>query len=344
LTISVSDTGMGIPPEKIAAIFEKFTQADGTVSRRYGGTGLGLTITKMLAGLQNGKVWVESEVGCGSTFYVTLEFESSDAPLPEREQPAEPPVLSNPYTTEQAPYILVVEDNMVNQKVIATILRKKGFRVRIASHGGEALEALGLEDFALILMDVQMPVLDGLETTRLIRRDPKWVSIPILAMTAHALHGDREKCLQAGMDSYISKPVNPGHLISTIQAFLTTGSKRASALMISDGRPAPIDEALAERLLDHSPQLMKSMVSLFLELAPERIQKLQSAAILKDADTLRRQAEELKKAAERIAATGIANCAGEIERNATAGDPESAIVRLERLESEIARLHTHAQP
>ena len=188
LRFQVRDTGAGIPDEKLSVIFQEFTQADGSISRRYGGTGLGLTITRRLVELHGGDVSVESMVGRGSLFSAQIPFE----PAPEVVGPSpawEPLGEVETRTEESAPKgtILVVEDNVVNQKVVAVMLKRHGYRVTIANHGGEALPALSKEPASLILMDVQMPKVDGLEATKLIRQDPKWRHIPIVAMTAHAI-------------------------------------------------------------------------------------------------------------------------------------------------------------
>jgi len=216
-SIEVSDTGAGIPTQKLADIFEKFTQADSSITRKYGGTGLGLAITRRLVEMYNGSIRVESQVGKGSTFFVKLVFES--AAIPESAPQAAP------LTAAAAPSgarLLLVEDNLVNQKVVLAMLRKKGYHIEIANDGREALEKLeaAVPPYDLVLMDVQMPVLDGLETTRVLRRDPRWEKLPVLAMTAHAMTGDREKCLEAGMNGYISKPVQPAHLITTLERHL----------------------------------------------------------------------------------------------------------------------------
>ena len=213
VSIEVSDTGPGIPEEKLAYIFEKFTQADSSITRRYGGTGLGLAITRRLVEIHGGKIRVESEVGKGSSFFVVIGFEP--APL------AAPAALREERSTSQAASgvrLLLVEDNLVNQKVVLAMLRKQGYQIEIANDGREALEKLekASRPYDLVLMDVQMPVLDGLETTRALRRDPRWKNLPVVAMTAHAMTGDREKCLEAGMNGYISKPVQPAHLITIL--------------------------------------------------------------------------------------------------------------------------------
>ncbi|HUA18144.1 MAG TPA: ATP-binding protein [Bryobacteraceae bacterium] len=220
LRLVVQDSGTGIPPDKLLSIFEKFTQADGSVTRRYGGTGLGLAITRRLVELHRGDIQVKSELGRGTTFTVTLKSEA----VGTAEQPTSPAAASAVSTTAVPPpaRILVVEDNLVNQKVVTAVLRKRGFTIELANDGQEALTKLGRNGaFDLILMDVQMPVLDGLEATRLIRKDQRWQKLPIVAMTAHAMNGDKERCLEAGMNGYISKPVHPALLLSTVDEFLT---------------------------------------------------------------------------------------------------------------------------
>jgi CheY-like chemotaxis protein len=220
LGFTVADTGTGIPADKLALIFDKFTQADGSVSRKYGGTGLGLAITRKLVEIHGGEIEVESEIGKGTTFMVKLKCEIAlDEPgggkfierLPAAAADAGLSIFR----------ILVVEDNQVNQKVVTTVLRKRGYTIELANDGTEALAKLeNSAVFDLILMDVQMPVLDGLEATRLIRKDARWKGLPIVAMTAHAMSGDMERCLEAGMNGYISKPVHPSQLLETVDGYL----------------------------------------------------------------------------------------------------------------------------
>jgi CheY-like chemotaxis protein len=234
VNIKVRDTGAGIPKEKLGEIFDKFTQADTSITRKYGGTGLGLAITRRLVEMHGGTIRVESEVGKGSTFSVTLPFDA--APLPEPAQPAAreskivAPTINGAAKPAAAPVpagarLLLVEDNLVNQKVVLAMLRKKGYRIDIANDGREALQKLeaAVDPYDLVLMDVQMPVLDGLEATRALRRNPRWKQLPVVAMTAHAMTGDREKCMEAGMTGYISKPVQPAHLITTVEQHLASG-------------------------------------------------------------------------------------------------------------------------
>ena len=218
VSIEVSDTGAGIPADKLALIFDKFTQADSSISRKYGGTGLGLAITRKLIELQGGTIRVESELSKGSKFTVDIPFD-----VVAREAPAVPavrPTVPAAASTGNA-RLLLVEDNAINQRVVLAMLRKKGYTLEVANNGQEALDRMAAsEPYDLILMDVQMPVLDGLETTRVIRADPRWAHLPIIAMTAHAMTGDKERCLSAGMDAYLTKPLKAPVLIDTIEKFL----------------------------------------------------------------------------------------------------------------------------
>jgi PAS domain S-box-containing protein len=221
LSIAVQDSGIGIPPEKQRTIFEAFTQADSGTSRRYGGTGLGLAITARLAGLMGGKVWVESTIGKGSTFIVTLRCALSSTSA----TPMDPFAIEQ--QTEDANalptiprLILLAEDNTVNQRVASRMIERIGHRVVVAGDGMQALTALGESRFDLVLMDMQMPVMDGLEATQAIRAREKGTRIPIVALTANALSSDRAQCLAAGMDDYLSKPFDLAKLRNILDRWL----------------------------------------------------------------------------------------------------------------------------
>jgi CheY-like chemotaxis protein len=163
---------------------------------------------------------VQSQLGQGSTFDVTLKCEADANSALQKDNVPEQ-IAADPGAAGSPARILVVEDNQVNQKVVTAVLRKRGFTIELANDGQEALNKLDKSAaFDLVLMDVQMPVLDGLEATRLIRREQRWSSLPIIAMTAHAMNGDKERCLEAGMNGYISKPVHPSLLLSTVDEFL----------------------------------------------------------------------------------------------------------------------------
>ncbi len=230
LHFAVKDTGIGVAPEKQAAIFEAFSQADGSTTRQYGGTGLGLAICSQLVAMMGGRVWVESELGQGSCFHFTARF---GLPLAGEEEPAttiseaEPVIM--PRTSSNGLRILLAEDNLVNQRLVQGVLERHGYSVTMASNGLEVLRVLDSQRFDVVLMDVQMPELDGLETTRRIRHKEAAEGLPrlpIVAMTAHALKGDRERCLEAGMDDYISKPIHTPDLVRMMVA--TTAKVSAS--------------------------------------------------------------------------------------------------------------------
>jgi signal transduction histidine kinase/ActR/RegA family two-component response regulator len=219
--IDVIDTGIGIPADKVETIFDAFTQADESTARRYGGTGLGLAITKKLVQMYNGRIWVESEVDRGSTFHVEIDLNE----IPNSAGLSEPRASTSPVAVPARPrgQILIVEDNLVNQRVVAGLLNKKGYETTVVNQGREALAALEAASFDLVLMDVQMPVLDGLETTRRIRLDERWRNLPIVGLTAHAMAGDRERCIQAGMNDYLPKPVRGPALIEIVQRHIAGG-------------------------------------------------------------------------------------------------------------------------
>ncbi|MGH9674565.1 MAG: ATP-binding protein [Bryobacteraceae bacterium] len=340
LAIEVEDTGTGIPPEKLSLIFDEFTQADGSISRKYGGTGLGLAITRRLVEMHQGRITVESDVGRGSKFTVFLPSQVSS-------QESQPPPPQNGFSRsvepvdKTKPRILVVEDNVINQKVVSTMLTRRGYDVHLAGNGREALAALERFDYGLVLMDVQMPEMDGMEASRLIRANPRWEKLPVIAMTAHALQGDRERCLQAGMTDFASKPVTPGRLMEIVENHLRAGLSTAAVSENGHNLPPPIDRGRAKRLMENEAGLMQGMVLLFLHLAPERLAKLRASTARLDSTGLRVESRRLRKAAERIAALEMARIALHIEEAAAVdnfGGVHEALLALER---EIVRLDRH---
>lgn len=234
LRFCVQDTGIGIPEAKKESIFEHFTQVDASMTRKYGGTGLGLAITRQLVALMGGEMGVDSAEGRGSLFWFTVclgkqVWEDADASCPEDDHVCRHMVG---FFRDRGLRVLVVEDNLTNQVVATGLLRKMGFHVETAENGKEALSALGRGTYDLVLMDVQMPLMDGLETTRAIRRGQGGRNplVPILAMTSHAMQGDREKCLEAGMDDYLSKPVEPELLFRMLEKWLPDEHGKAAGL------------------------------------------------------------------------------------------------------------------
>ena len=212
LRFSVTDSGIGIAPDKQNLLFQKFQQVDTSTTRQFGGTGLGLAICKQLTELMGGQIGVNSVEGKGSEFWFTLPFEVSSALNGGSEKPPTPPASIPPRPFAAASTrVLLVEDNEVNQAVAAGLLDRLGLAFDVAGNGQEALDALARTSYGLVLMDIQMPVLDGFETTRRIRNPSSpspSSSLPIIAMTANAMEGDREQCLAHGMNDYIPKPLS----------------------------------------------------------------------------------------------------------------------------------------
>ncbi len=250
----VRDTGIGIAKSKQRAIFEAFAQVDGSTTRRFGGTGLGLTISLRLARMMGGQIWVESEEGRGSRFHFTARVKRLTAPdrIPEQQHvdaaaPAPQGDGDGSSVGGRRPgcRILLAEDNNVSRVFIVRVLEKRGHKVVAAASGHEVLEAFSREPFDLVLMDVQMPGMDGLEATAAIRELEKGSGehIPIVALTAHALKGSSERCRAAGMDAYLSKPVEIERLLQTVDAFIsekTEGSSSAPYMMGSQHAPEEV--------------------------------------------------------------------------------------------------------
>jgi CheY-like chemotaxis protein len=236
LFFSVADTGIGIPEDKLESVFEGFTQVDGSLTRRFGGTGLGLAISKEIVRVLGGSIKVESTLGEGSCFYFTLTFENPQKLLETGEKETvrlQPPEVSlaTPANSPEAVKgkkikILLAEDNKINRKLVTALAERKGWDVTAVENGKEVLATVighGYclkEVFDLVLMDIQMPVMDGLEATKEIRKCKELHDIPIIALTAHAIKGDKERFLEVGMTDYISKPIDYKEFYATIERYI----------------------------------------------------------------------------------------------------------------------------
>ena len=482
LRFDVSDTGIGIPREKLLAIFEAFTQVDGSITRKYGGTGLGLTISARLVEMMGGRIWVESEEGKGSTFHFTARFELAkqtavapprieevdlkklhvlvvddnatnrrvlqeslmswqmnpdlvdggdaaivalrearrsgkpydlvllDAYMPGmdgfalanhiRRQPelagptimmlssagqlgdaarcrelgisayltkpvrqldlleaiiavvrkTETPHAEQPLVTRhtlresrRSLHILLAEDNEVNQKLALSLLKKRGHSVVVANNGREALAALARETFDLVLMDVQMPEMGGLEATAEIRKREEGTGkhVPIVAMTAHAMKGDRDKCIQSGMDAYVTKPIQTRDFFATIES-VTANTPFTPEF---PGRPlqrksqiGSFDTAAALERVEGDMMLLKEVVSLFFEDCPKLLSDIREAINRSDARSLERAAHKLKGSVGNFSASAAFDAAFALEKMASEKDLTHVHEACRGLEAEIARL------
>ena len=229
LHFNVTDTGIGIADEKRGLIIEAFRQADGSTTRQYGGTGLGLAICAKLVKLMGGRIWVESELGRGSTFQFTAVFQPVAASAADSLHKMFTSVNADA-SSPRSLKLLLAEDNVVNQRLAVRLLEKRSHQVALASNGYQAIEAWELDSFDAIVMDVQMPGMDGLEATAKIREmeRARGTRTPIIALTAHAMKGDRERCLSAGMDGFVNKPIDPETFVNTVESMARQRTGKAA--------------------------------------------------------------------------------------------------------------------
>jgi signal transduction histidine kinase/AmiR/NasT family two-component response regulator len=361
IRLTVADTGIGIAPDKHAAIFEAFSQADGSTSRQFGGTGLGLSISGRLVELMAGRIWVESEPNAGSRFFVevTLDLARVDeaSPLPVPAAGARPVASAQALTpagpeTRHTPaagpvigkHVLVAEDNVVNQRLVIELLHRRGHRVTMAATGQEVIAAIERERFDLILMDLQMPGMSGEEATAAIRARERETGghLQIIAVTAHAMPGDQERCLAAGMDGYLTKPINRSALYAAVEQGVPAAE--AAAAFVGEGDAAVFDRGLVLDRLDGDEQLLDDLIGLFLDDAPALVERMGAAIAEGDLTGLRAAAHRLKGAASNLAALEVADRARALERLSEAGTPDDAVSLHARLQDAILRLEALLRP
>jgi signal transduction histidine kinase/DNA-binding response OmpR family regulator len=377
----VSDTGIGVPAARQAAIFSPFTQVDESTTRKYGGTGLGLTICKQLTELMGGEIGLESEEGSGSTFWFTARFAKPDrAGGPEREATA---AAKHPQSLAQARLddcidlmlgrsavdaepgcelagtppdqaarrnlrILLAEDNVINQKVAQSLLNRLGYRADVVANGREALRALELTPYDLVLMDCQMPELDGFDATALIRDPNSGVldhRVTIIAMTANAMTGDREKCLAVGMDDYLSKPVKKEGLSLILEKWQNSGAAaHVSGSAQQQGLPAEeadkaveaalqyFDKAELLRVVDDNEEFSLSIMEDALTEIPKSLDGLQGYCAAGDLKSAHLASHTLKGMAGNLGTAMLREIALQIETAAKEGDLEATRQLLPDLE------------
>ncbi len=343
LKFNISDTGIGIPKDRMDRLFRPFSQADMSKARKYGGTGLGLVISKQIAELMGGQIGVESKEGKGSRFWFTACFEKRSEVRGERSE-----VMGYPLTHDLLPRahirILLAEDNIANQKVALAILEKLGLSADVADNGRKAVEALRNTFYHLVLMDIQMPETDGLEATRMIRDPASGVlnpKVPIVAMTANATPEDRENYFDTGMNDYISKPISPEKLQSVLVKYVSPDIRLISA----KDKEVPDDncsltkdifdsQAFANRLNGDEKVLKRIIKDIPRHLAGQ-IEQLKTASDRKDAVSIRLYAHTIKGMCANISAHKLRDKAHQIELAGKEGRSDIAHSLIEPLEREV---------
>ncbi len=317
----VSDTGVGIEEDQAAHLFEAFVQADQSTTRRYGGTGLGLAISRELAQRMGGAIGAEPREGGGSLFWFTAKLtavERVQEPVRSQREPR-PPVKTR--AEPSGPLVLLAEDNKINRTVAKGLLDKHGLRTAVARNGREAVEMALANDYAAILMDCQMPELDGYEATRRIRAQERGRHVPIIAMTAHSLPGDRERCLAAGMDDYLSKPIRAEQLEAIVKRWLS-----------GEDAEEVLDQATIVQLRDTlTLEMRETLIHEFEESLPQCVADTVGAAHRGDQLELRRIAHMLKGTAATFGATRLEFACQRLEHTSRDQDPAVGEEQLEEL-------------
>jgi CheY-like chemotaxis protein len=331
MRFAVTDTGTGIEPDVQARLFQPFSQADSSTTRRYGGTGLGLAICKRLVDLMGGAIGVDSTPGRGSTFWFTIPLPAQKAPPISAGVPAPGPDAGA--TAQTASRVLIAEDNPVNRKVAILLLEKLGCRVDAVGNGVEAVEAVQRTPYDLVLMDCQMPELDGYDATARIRAlEGARRRVPIVGMTANALAGERERCLAAGMDDYIAKPLREVDLTAVL-------GRRFKPAEAAQGVPRGVDRGVIEELHRLTPAGGPSVVGdilvTFAQDAPAQLAALREALDARDAAVLRSGAHSLKGSSGAIGARRLSALCGRLESLARSGDLGGSVLAVEEVADEL---------
>jgi CheY-like chemotaxis protein/HPt (histidine-containing phosphotransfer) domain-containing protein len=378
LEFSVTDTGMGIRSAEKESIFDAFSQIDGSITRKYGGTGLGLAISKQLVELMGGKIGVESEPWKGSTFWFVLPLGKDKA---KEQNPSAYPELSEYLKSEEMHdhydcHVLLAEDNPVNQLVGQTMLESIGCSVELVSNGSEAVETLSKNSYDLVFMDCQMPEMDGYRATRLIREredaqrsedNGKISHVPIIALTAYALQGDREKCLSSGMDDYIPKPFGKAQLRAVLKKWLDGRKIYKSEVLVSSSakkvmsyaslltnmqsiesdstkaEQLPSQSVIDRKVLDNiralqeegKEDLLNKIITIFLNDSPERLAELRKAVNSVDAPSINRTAHTLKSSCANLGAMNLSSHFKEMEAMGRTNSIEQAPELLSQIEIEF---------
>ncbi len=370
LRFEVTDTGIGIPPHLLNRLFKPFSQVDSSTTRRFGGTGLGLAISQQLVEAMGGAITCHSMPGKGTTFAFAIDLAHGDAgdiPEPERASGEVLLLPSSALARARRPYrVLVAEDNPTNQLVLCEMLRRLGLGYTCVETGAAAVDAYHADQPDVILMDCQMPEVDGFEATRMIRRlEANQRRLPIIAVTANALAGDRERCIAAGMDDYLAKPITLGALQNVLSRFLDFLPAETQTDEAAKGtQPAPDPPSLPTmvplpnntgngqepvlfdparlRAIDGGDRtFMNEILNLFLADTASRLEATRQAVEQSDADRIRREAHTIKGASANIGAMALREAAFALETAARDGDSSTCGELLARVTFEFQRLGEH---
>ncbi|MBF0120856.1 MAG: response regulator [Desulfobacterales bacterium] len=349
LKFSVSDTGIGMTDEQISKIFTPFSQGDNSLTRKFGGTGLGLTISKRIVEMMGGEISVESKSGKGSTFSFTAYFDNIQLgqikKINRRQKTITEHPLQNMDMIKNA-RVLIVEDNSLNQQVASEILINAGVIVEIVNNGKEAINALNKKEYDLVFMDLQMPVMSGYEASSLIRQNEKFKDLPLIAMTAHAMTGAKEECIKAGMNDYISKPFNPEHILKILVQWIKPGIRELKKdeknklkqfnnkdmhIEIPENLSG-IDVKSALERLEGNKRLFKDLLIGFYKESKELAEEIESAIKKGEFDIARRIVHTIKGTSGNISANDLYTAAIELEKGIKNNNVEeyddTAIVNL----------------
>ena len=348
---AVTDTGIGIPADRLDRLFISFSQADSSTTRKYGGTGLGLAINKSLVQLMGGQIGVESRLGGGSTFWFTLPLKSAEGHHSPNARSAVPVAASRTFSGAR---VLLAEDNRVNRMFAEEILRQAGIACHAVENGRQALDAVQGEPFDLVLMDCQMPEMDGFDATRHIREMESSGQLaghtPVIALTANAITGDRERCVEAGMDDYLSKPFEPQSLFEILARFLASNEDARGESPAGEARPTtspesptpPIDgDALLARCMGNL-ELAADLLSDFAGDLDQHVEIIAGHARQGDAQAAAESAHALKGAAGTLGAEALRTLAAKIEATGRGGDLAKAASLVEELRGEAQRCLRYA--
>ncbi len=344
IRIEVQDCGIGISSDSIAKLFQSFQQADTSTTRQYGGTGLGLVICKQLVELMGGEIGVDSVLGSGSTFWFALPLG-----LPEQADGDEQQIA---ITTESLDgiHILLVEDNAFNQQIATELLENQGAMVCLANNGKEALDLLRKTSFDCVLMDVQMPILDGYSATQQIRQDPRFPTLPVIAMTANASNEDRLLCMQAGMNDFITKPIHPQIMYTTIHKWVhvnsigkqvgieTPGEPTSDQVVVTDKR-AIIDLSVLAKLLGGDSEKVNKFALKFYDNASHGLDELDTAYVAADLSKISELGHRLKSSARSVGATLFANLCETLEHLPEEADIEQTNKIAQQLRQILMQIH-----